>query len=868
MNHGEDSDGPRTWEEVQSQEESVLPPRTGLPPGSPRVGLAFSGGGIRSATFNLGILQALAKHGVLPCIDYLSTVSGGGYIGGCLLAWIKRTPGGAPNVYAQLANSANQPVAWLRRFSNYLTPRVGLLSTDSLTFALTYVRNVTLNLLILVSLLAGLMLVPRILVHVAGKATAAAVPGLVAGAALLLVLVAAFTGWNLAQPGRTSQRWIESAQGVFLLVVLPLMAASSLLTVALWGTGKAWNAYPRVVWAEWGSVAYFLLSAIMVGVYWWSDPDSLHTSLSRRYWGAIALVSSLVVGALGGVALRATAHLFSVWASLLDPGKWLFVGWGAPLVGLTFAALVGFHIGLMGNSFSDELREWLTRAAALALGVFVILAAIFAITVYGPWLFMWSKSWVAEVGWPALIWIGLRAGKKLGHKNNPGIVIRILAKITPALFLLGLCVLLSRIVWWAAPWLLWSVHVEAPHRASYWVDLSQTAGLASPGSPLQAICIAAVALFVLAAILSWRIDLNEFSMQMLYRNRLVRCYLGASRQSRAPQPFTGFDPGDDILLHDFCPKSGYSGPFPIFNATLNEIDATNLAWQKRKGRSFTFTPLHSGCGSGAYRPTGEYGYPGGVYLGTAMGISGAAVNPGLGPKTRPDLEALMTIFDLRLGWWMGNPKLGSKTWPKSSPPFGLPYLLRELFGATTGNSAYVNLSDGGNFENLGIYELVRRRCRVIIACDADMDGALTCEDLANAIRKCRIDFQADINIDVTHIRERKSYWAQGKIVYPGKQPAGTLIYLKASVLAAGGKEPTDVLAYKTRCPAFPHESTADQWFNEDQFESYRRLGQHVAETAYREDAFAALNEYMASAAAAPGHSGHGSAAAQSPTGAH
>lgn len=836
MNYGEDPDRLRTWEDVQHEEELALEQRTGHPSASPRVGLAFSGGGIRSATFNLGILQALAKQGVLPCIDYLSTVSGGGYIGGWLIAWIQRD--GAQEVYRQLAAPADSRITWLRRFSNYLTPRAGLLSTDSLAFGLTYIRNVVLNLGILVSLLAGLMLVPRMLAQMAQPALPGWTSVLAPAADLLLAVAAAWTGWNLARIGKPDHPRRQSAAGVFLTVVLPLLLMASLWAFALWESRGKPHLHGWGWWVGWTVGGYEIACLLAVLCYYGFRPRHLHTAWIRRNWWLAAGVSGLVAGSFWGFLLWKLQALFSVWRKSPAQGVWLFVGWGAPLVAVSFLAAAGLHVGLMGNSFSDELREWLTRAAALACGTFIGLIAFFAITVYGPWLFTGPGPLLAMAGaiWLAAIVAGLLAGKKVGQSES-GAALRFIAQIAPSIFLLGLCALLSRVVGWAAP----------------------------PAAWLAPAC---AALIVLALLLSWRVDLNEFSMQMLYRNRLVRCYIGASHQPRNPQPLTGFDPDDDIPLSSFCPGESYSGPLPIFNTTLNEVCPDDLAWQERKGRSFTFTPLYSGYGDAAYRPTNQYGYSGGVFLGTAMGISGAAANPGLGPKTRPDLAALMTVFDIRLGWWMGNPV--ASTWKRSSPRLGLPYLLRELLGKTTEDSAYINLSDGGNFENLGIYELVRRRCRFIIACDADMDGELTCDDLANAIRKCRIDFRTEIDIDVTPIRARQRYWAQGTIAYPGDEPAGTLIYLKASVLAEGGKEPTDVLAYKTRCPAFPHESTADQWFSEDQFESYRCLGQHIAETAIQQGAVTALNQHMASAAAAPtpGHSGRGSAAAQSPTGPH
>jgi hypothetical protein len=143
------------------------------------LGLAFSGGGIRSATFNLGILQALAQLKLLHCFDYLSTVSGGGYIGSWLAAWIRdqdqqskdagRLPDGMSKVEQALSPQDSpdpnaekvKPIQFLRRYSNYLTPELGLFSADTWTMVSIWVRNTLLNLLVLVAFLTSVLLIPR-----------------------------------------------------------------------------------------------------------------------------------------------------------------------------------------------------------------------------------------------------------------------------------------------------------------------------------------------------------------------------------------------------------------------------------------------------------------------------------------------------------------------------------------------------------------------------------------------------------------------------------------------------------------------------------------------------------------------------------
>jgi hypothetical protein len=217
-------------------------------------------------------------------------------------------------------------------------------------------------------------------------------------------------------------------------------------------------------------------------------------------------------------------------------------------------------------------------------------------------------------------------------------------------------------------------------------------------------------------------------------------------------------------------------------------------------------------------------------LGTAVAISGAAVAPNMGYHSSPAVTALLTIFNVRLGGWFGNPKRDK--W-KRSDPSGLRLLWRELTGDTRADRKYVYLSDGGHFDDLGVYELVRRHCRYIVACDGGADPEYGFGDLGGLIRKCRSDLGVPIEIDVQPIRPRlgrghsKWHCAVGRIRYDCIDPAaepGLLLYIKTSLT---GDEPCDVLNYAIEHGPFPHQSTLNQFFEESQFESYRALGQHV-----------------------------------------
>jgi hypothetical protein len=302
--------------------------------------------------------------------------------------------------------------------------------------------------------------------------------------------------------------------------------------------------------------------------------------------------------------------------------------------------------------------------------------------------------------------------------------------------------------------------------------------------------------FLTAFLLSLRVNINEFSMHHFYKNRLVRCYLGASAKKRRPDLLTGFDPKDDFKIaalrakaapqqpagkatttpQDSAPQEtappplGYNGPYPIVNCALNLNTGSELATAERKAASFVFTPrvcgfepAHSELDKQLYeRPCGDlsaHGYcdtdgfmmPEGPALGTAMAISGAAVNPNAGYHTSTPLAFLLTVFNVRLGWWVGNPRRARKR-ARPGPRVALWSLLAELFAQSDSRSAYLNLSDGGHFENLGLYELVRRRCRYIIVGDAEEDPQYTFGALGGAIRKCRADFGVEITINPDSLR--------------------------------------------------------------------------------------------------------------------
>jgi Patatin-like phospholipase len=882
-------------------------------------GLAFSGGGIRSATFNLGVLQGLAGVGLLRRADYLSTVSGGGYIGAWLATWIKRSHRdpqrrGIFDVENRLQveplpspdEEGVRAVRFLREYSNYLTPRTGFFSADTWTLVAIWLRNTLLNQLVLVMTLASILTVPWMiwtaLIVIVPK------PGSVSSsllgsasismtiAALLLLTVSAVTGRQLRRyhlrprERQKAKKEMLGQAGVLLRIIAPVIVAVWLMSIAIY------SALPRFAEAAFRQQARVELMALFVtglliiavlGEYWRCFQEERIASKptnASKFWSGVWAVVIILLGSFlpalaGAAAIVALAARFG--AVKIPAGHpELSLHWavlGVPIIVSIFSLMIVLKLGIFGRSLRDDHREWWSRLGAWLSIVTLAWLVLFFFGVYSPFLFKFGMTRIQRfvvtsggVLWAAWTVAGVLLGK--GEKT-PGVGealkrVRVrgwIVALAPYVFIAGLLVLV-------ATGACWSVAGIAP--ADLTASAASQAHWTRQGLMWHWLMAGPVTFLTLAFLMSCRVDVNDFSMHHFYKNRLVRCYFGASRDRRTdiphrcPDPFTGFDSADDLDITDLrvapCRADQdlqdekqkkneenlqpYIGPLPIINTALNLVHGDDLAWQERKAQSFSFTPLYSGYERGdsvnqasdrfapdGYRPTLLYGYPPfGIGLGTAVAISGAAASPNMGYHSSPAAAFLMTMFNARLGWWMGNPR-DKYNWLRSGPRRGLLYLVNELFGLTNERTHFVNLSDGGHFENLGVYELVRRRCRYIIACDAEHDDALKFNGLGNAIRKCRTDLGTEITIRATRIQPAAGnahsgiHCVVGDITYPDGE-VGTLLYLKASVT---GDEPADVLEYKARQPAFPHHSTlADQFFDESQFESYRKLGFHVVQMAF------------------------------------
>ena len=834
------------------------------------VGIALSGGGIRSATFNLGVLQRLQELDLLRHVDYLSTVSGGGYIGAWMVGNVRRT-----RYWLSHMTSWDRSIEHLRRYSSYLAPHSGVLSADTWTMWGTWIRNAFLIQLTGIAWLA-LVLVSILLFQPLFLWSADGYPGsrvakvVLILALLLISLILVFFLWHLSRPrAATSRRdepgtlynWIVTRGDLLPKAGAALAWLASFLSAALlWGQASGTTGltngpyYSKIVvdsWLHWGwplNLTFFV-SLWVLGFSCLQIANSQATLLRRAGLSLLTALATTLTAYLSLCGLLRLYSEFEPGGLLFDSsrGAWLAYVMGPPIVMAGGTLAIVIFIGLLGRDVADWNREWWTRygawigmlgAAALSFSM----AAVFApLWIHGfANLPLWgSVKASAVLGWLGTVIAGLLAGKSAqtkGEKGRSSPVLEKLARIGGFLFIVGAVALVSTVIYFV----LGNTLLDVFNSGNYWQNL--TAFTNAKLGPVLALPAIMALLFVLARLFSMRFDLNTFGLNQFYRNRLVRCYLGASRWEpgkRHPHRFTAFDPLDDVSLADlrvsapgFCDES-FRGPFPIVNCTLNLGGSSDLTVHTRQSAPFTLTPLYCGAQRKkvGYAPTGNLAIP--VTLGQAISVSGAAASPNMGYNTSPLVSFLLTMFNVRLGWWFPNP--GNSSWGQDRPLSAL-NLVWELFGLADETDAFINLSDGGHFENLGIYELIRRRTRVIIAADAECDSELAFGSLGNVIRICETDFGAKIDLDVASIRKQavsgvsRAHCAVGKITY-SNGTLGYIIYIKSSITA---DEDVGVEQYRSAHPTFPHESTANQFFSEDQFEAYRRLGHHITERTFRD----------------------------------
>jgi hypothetical protein len=846
--------------------------------------LCLSGGGIRSATFNLGLLQGLARHGLLEQFDYLSTVSGGGFSGGWLTAWIKRHPDGLKGVARELGkqDAAEAPRApnplepeagslrWLRSYSNFLSPKLGLFSADTWTLVATILRNVFLNWLVFVPVIMAALILPRLWVAFVSRRTFDMAEDLSIGTAFVTGIVALlYIGLNLPSTRRRANR----GQAGFLLFCLAPLVISAMALATYVMRASQTNARHDLANFVWYQVAIIAVPWVVCGFY------------QYKIRKAVTPGPKLLAHFLIATGLILLAQLITAWLMWSAATGWSDMS-AAPGAGLLFAccavsvilALLAFTgillAGLTSNYTEDDDQEWWARAGAWIFIVIIGWSVVSVIVIYGPRLLIglpgrllegdfFSKEMLVAVGGILSGVISISggfsskapAGDQEAKKSGlTGKLLSLSLNVAAAVFLVFIVIVLALLTnallvsLFDGPWLEGAAtqYGSYPHSAVI------------ERSPTLLLLLLTAALLALGYLTGRLINTNKFSLHYLWRNRIIRAYLGASNPNRRPNRFTGFDGNDNVRMHELKPVREKK-MLHVLNFALNLVGGEKLAWQERKAESFTASPLHCGNYRIGYRRAEDYGgriKPGdrdrkrGISLGTSIAISGAFVSPNMGyMQTSPVIRFLMTLFNVRFGWWLGNPgRAGdgasdlTRTYDLNSPRLSVKPIVKEALGMTNDRSDYIYLSDGGHFENFGLYEMVLRRCRLIVIGDATSDAEYAFESLGQSLRKIRIDFGIPIEFRKFSIvkpsRDGKgAYAAVGTINYQcidGGSPQetnGTLILIKPTLL---GDEERDVLNYASQSNSFPQEFIGDQWFSESQFESYRALGSHIVDALYRE----------------------------------
>jgi hypothetical protein len=337
------------------------------------------------------------------------------------------------------------------------------------------------------------------------------------------------------------------------------------------------------------------------------------------------------------------------------------------------------------------------------------------------------------------------------------------------------------------------------------------------------------------------VNINHISAHRMYRDRLMEAFMPGFEAAKLGKSRTAPPEADRMKLHQVDERNS---PFPLINTNLLLVESKERRRRLRGGDNFILTPRY--CGSNA---TGWVGcrdlMEDRMTLPTAMAISGAAANPntgvgGVGLSRNRLIAMLMAFIGLRLGYWIPN-------FCRHRLPFWLPNHVWPGLSAVMPvghheSDWFLELSDGGHFENLGLYELVRRRARLIIVCDGAQDPSFAFEDLQRAQRRVAADFGATVAFSVdtlerlipnrtdhrfpeSDLKLSETGHIVGTVRYADNSTA-TLIYLKTTLVEG---LPVELLGYRGANRTFPDQSTADQFFDEEQFEAYRELGFIIAE---------------------------------------
>jgi hypothetical protein len=843
------------------------------------VGLAFSGGGIRSATLNLGALQALARMKVLPNFDYLSTVSGGGYIGSALssLLSINRSRmsdsrKGSSDQYR--FGASDSPLFSTEAHSFPFEQQPGPEESDESSGESDFGLDAEVQLEHLHASGEFLVQQRRLFslefLRTVGSVAFGFLYHLVLFG-LLFVSIASVYLWVIyMMVGQKAMRcdpmpYVFDSGGVFVAAPVERVqargvcfeaeaAASTELATSYLGyakealgagvEGPGWH--PFLVAVAIGAIVTLL--TIVLGSR--LIPSLRSTLFERRGRSDSEIQQQVEV--VGLVAIMLTAAIGIIWWYVrVDPHRLLNIS--LALMSYLGGGLVLFarHVWVAARRHYGHIDRSRLAARQGAFGYLTVASFIFVLFIL-PFLVFFDtiaaqlaatpiRSMVAWV----LSLLGARAiaggGEQSGTAEKRGGFLGRVFRLAPALrkvfmgtvfavALVGGFLLICAWIWTHEPsWL------KEDGFLTNWL------GIDSPFGVRLGIALIALGLCCLFGLPNF----NKLALHYSYRDRLAEAYLQTMKQgSKEPRTLEIVRDSEALTLDDLHgnadTEAATSAPYHLIVACLNLSAERDRRRRARKTDQFIFSKHYCGSEITGFVPTP--GYRGGkTELAEAMTISGAAASPAMGRRTFFAQSAAMTLLNVRLGQWLENPGYlgGCRTDRREKRVFWPWYLLKEALGSTDANSRLVYLSDGGHTgDNLGICPLLRRRCRLIVAIDAEFDPQITCGSLIEALRQVRIDNVAKVEIDLDVLRPDSNtrlsdrHVAVGRITYPGtptkQEETGWLVVLKSSLT---GDESELVCDYRRQYPVFPHQSTGDQFFDEAQFEAYRELGEHMVESS-------------------------------------
>ena len=778
-------------------------------------GLALSGGDVRSATFGLGVFQGLARHGLLRRFDYLSSTGGGAEIAGWLLTWIHSQ--GLDEVEKQLAGGSG--VGEAREIQGL---RQSTISSSRRNFGpssvLTWLRNAAANLFTFAALFAGFVLFARGLLTVIDQLFRFEVilTRTFAPAVLGALLFGVFARRAERPYGMRSRSWLFWS-AVILIILASFLASMGLarqtiqhdyINVYLWWEGAGFL---------FGYVFWMCLFA------WLPRQRSLKMVLAQVAAAITAggVAAILIIGLHQQISRPLVEWLYYRSTTFAGPiDSYYFdrslIFADSPYVIATHITgpLILFVLVIALSLYGFIVRRWMSREArSLSLRLCRVLLCFaimwFLLTLFWHSVFSAALQNVLAIPMVLLVLGGLVKAANIRPSAKWKIVSETAERVAPYVFIFGLT----------------AVVAQALSYASYQLYLSGRAEMAI-----------GIIVMLLSLLLMWAMRASGFSVHEFHQTRILR-----NSVAPAVRPEAGKNGGEDCPLSSLGGSNDYAAPYPLFGASLDVVDVPASFSIQPRTIPFLFSPRFSGFDSSrptesgsetlaAYRPTDKLA--GGISLTEAIAMARPLRDQSLRPSSAPS-AMLWTLFSVREGRFIGNPVRNDK-WKKSGPLIEPLYALREGYGEFASEAAYVRPAPGQEFDNLSIYELVKRKCKFIVACDATHDPEFAFNDLGAAIRRCRTELGVEIDMGLGPFGRTPAsagaHYQIAQIRYSAEE-TGMMIYIKPSLT---GDEPTDLSQYCKSHAEFPASRVAEGNFDESAFESYRRLGEHIVDSLLAE----------------------------------